>query len=61
MFRFENRGFPVVLTVHDELVVEHPAITEDLVKDIMAERPQWAVDIGLPIAVEAWNGKRYRK
>jgi len=24
MFRFEEQGFPVVLTVHDELVVEHP-------------------------------------
>jgi len=61
MFRFEERGFPVVLTVHDEIVVEHPAITEDLVKEIMSERPQWAVEIELPVAVEAWSGRRYRK
>jgi DNA polymerase len=61
MFRFEECGFPVVLTVHDEIVVEHPAITEERVKEIMPERPGWASLIGLPIAVEAWVGKRYRK
>jgi DNA polymerase bacteriophage-type len=61
MFRFEARGFPVVLTVHDEIVVEHRGITEEAVKEIMSERPQWAVDLGLPVAVEAWVGKRYRK
>ena len=61
MFRFEERGYPVILTVHDEIVVEHPSITEAIVKEIMAEQPQWAVGLGVPIAVEAWTGKRYRK
>jgi DNA polymerase len=61
MFRFEERGFPVILTVHDEIVVEDPAITEELMIEIMSERPKWAVDLGVPIAVEAWVGKRYRK
>ena len=61
MFRFEERGFPVVLTVHDEIVIEHPEITKELVKEIMSERPQWAVEIELPVAVEAWSGRRYRK
>ena len=61
MFRFEERGFPIVLTVHDEIVVEQPAITESLMVEIMSERPKWAVDLGVPIAVEAWVGKRYRK
>ena len=61
MLRFEARGFPVVLTVHDEIVVEHPSITEDTIKEIMSEQPQWAADLKLPIAVEAWIGKRYRK
>jgi len=61
MFRFEERGFPVVLTVHDEIVIEHPEITKELVKEIMSERPQWAIDVGLPVAVESWIGNRYRK
>jgi DNA polymerase len=61
MFRFEERGFPVVLTVHDEIVVEHPDITAAMVEEIMSESPEWAIDIGLPVAVEAWVGKRYRK
>jgi len=61
VFRFEERGFPVVLTVHDEIVVEHPAITEQQMVEIMSEQPKWAIDLGVPIAVEAWFGKRYRK
>ena len=61
MFRFEARGFPVVMHCHDEIVVEHPEITVPLVQEIMQERPSWAVDLGVPIAVEAWVGKRYRK
>jgi DNA polymerase len=61
MFRFEARGFPIVLTVHDEIVVEHRRITKEIVEEIMSQRPHWAVDIGLPIAVEAWIGRRYKK
>jgi DNA polymerase len=61
MFRFEARGFPVVMHCHDEIVVEHPDITIGAVEEIMSMRSQWAIDIGLPIAVEAWVGKRYRK
>jgi DNA polymerase bacteriophage-type len=61
MFRFEGRGFPVVMHCHDEIVVEHPNITKPLMEEIMAERPAWASNLGVPIAVEAWVGKRYRK
>jgi DNA polymerase len=61
MLRLEARGYPVVMHCHDETVVEHPEITEELMKEIMSERPQWAIDLGVPIAVEAWVGKRYRK
>jgi DNA polymerase len=61
MFRFEAHGFPVTAHCHDEITVEHPEITEAAVKEIMAERPQWAAELGVPITVEAWAGKRYRK
>jgi DNA polymerase len=61
MFRFEERGFPVVAHCHDEIVVEHPNITKPLMEEIMSERPQWAAKLGVPIGVEAWVGKRYRK
>jgi DNA polymerase len=61
MSRFEERGFPVVLTVHDEIVVEHPHITKELVEEIMSERPPWAQKLGVPIAAKAWVGKQYGK
>jgi DNA polymerase len=61
IFRFEARGCPVVLHCHDEIVVEHPDITAAMVEEIMSELPEWAADIGLPVAVEAWIGSRYRK
>jgi DNA polymerase bacteriophage-type len=61
MFRLEERGFPVVLTVHDEIVVEHPHITKGIMEEIMAVRPQWSEKTGVPIAVKAWVDKRYRK
>ena len=61
IFRLEARGYPVVMHCHDEIVVEHPDITASLMQEIMAERPQWAADLNVPVAVEAWVGKRYRK
>jgi DNA polymerase bacteriophage-type len=61
MFRCEERGFPIVLTVHDEIVVEHPRITEAIVEEIMDQRPCWAAELGVPITAKAWIGKRYRK
>jgi DNA polymerase len=61
MFRLEERGFPVVMHCHDEIVVEHPEITAELMKEIMSERPRWAVELGVPVMVKAWVGRRYRK
>jgi DNA polymerase len=61
MLRFEVRGYPVVMHCHDEIVVEHPGITETIVREIMEERPAWAVELGVPVTVEPWIGKRYRK
>jgi len=61
MLRFEARGYPVVLHVHDEIVVEHPLITEELIREIMETREKWAVELDVPVRVEAWVGKRYCK
>jgi DNA polymerase len=61
MFGFEEAGYPIVFTVHDEVVCEHPEITKPVMEEIMATRPAWAEKLGVPVAVEAWVGRRYRK
>ena len=61
MFAFEERGYQIVLTVHDEVLIEHPQITKMAMENIMVERPGWAEKIGVPLAAKAWVGKRYRK
>jgi DNA polymerase len=61
MFRFEKAGFPIVLTVHDELIIENPGISEAIIKEIMEARPDWAEKLGIPVRVKAWTGKRYGK
>lgn len=61
MVRVENAGYPVILTVHDEVVCEPKAdfgSAEEFEK-LMVELPEWAA--GLPVAAEAWQGERYRK
>lgn len=63
MFGVENAGYPVILTVHDEIVSEVDEDRRDLNEDsfasIMAQLPHWAE--GLPVAVGAWEDKRYIK
>ena len=57
--RFEARGIPIVLTIHDEAVAEVPAgsITEAEFLAILLEPPAWAV--GLPLAGKVWSGTHY--
>lgn len=59
--RLEAAGYPVVLTVHDEILCEPKAATASLdeMHRIMLEPVPWAP--GLPLAVEGWIGQRYRK
>ena len=63
MLRLEHNGYPVVMHVHDEAVVEIPASkSADATHDIerlMAVVPGWAK--GLPVAAEGWRAVRYRK
>lgn len=63
MFKLEDNGFPIVLTVHDEIVAEPEKINADekAFKEIMEDRPQWAKDLQVPVAVETWAAERYRK
>ena len=63
MIKLEANGFPVVLTVHDEIVCEVPIDNADekAFSQIMTESPDWAKAIKFPVKVETWQGDRYRK
>lgn len=60
MLRVDESNFDVVLSVHDELLAEDDEAGRlEEFRNLMAETPKWAV--GLPVKVDAWEGKRYRK
>lgn len=61
MLRVEARGWPVVLTVHDEVVSEVPvgAATAEEYEAELCRGAAWAE--GLPLAAEGCVSKRYRK
>lgn len=63
MFKCEQNGMPVVLTVHDEIVTQTEAWNADpkALEQIMCEIPDWAKGMSIPVAAECWSGDRYRK
>ena len=61
MMALEIKGYPVILSVHDEIICEVPEDfgSLDEMIDIMTRVPAWAE--GCPINAEGKEGKRYRK
>jgi DNA polymerase bacteriophage-type len=58
----EAAGYPVILTIHDELVTEpidDPRLTAGRLSEIMSSPLSWAP--GLPLAASGFEGPRYRK
>lgn len=59
MTQLDRAGFPLALTVHDEVVAEAgPERLAEFTR-LMQELPAWAA--GLPLAVETFATRRYRK
>jgi DNA polymerase len=62
MFRVEAAGYPIILTVHDEIVCERKIGTGGDIKEfnrLMSIVPSWCP--GMVIGVAGWFGTRYRK
>jgi len=62
MMLAEANDYPLVLTVHDELVTEphdEPRFTAEGLSKILATVPEWAP--GLPLAAKGFESYRYRK
>ena len=61
MLRLEKKEYPVIFSVHDEIVCEVPENKKSLAdyNEILCESPKWAA--GLPIKAECWSGTRYKK
>jgi DNA polymerase bacteriophage-type len=61
IIRLEKAGFPVVLTVHDEVLCLVPEGQDrlDEFRAILTEVPAWAE--GFPLNAKVWRGKRFTK
>lgn len=61
MFNVEAAGYPIVLTIHDEILSEVDAAfgSADEYAELMSRPLAWAE--GLPLTTKAWEGDRYAK
>lgn len=61
MLNVEKNNYPVVFTVHDELVCEVEQNKTDIegFNNVMSASPKWA--FGLPLNVDTYISKRYKK
>lgn len=61
MMRLETSGYPVIMSVHDEIICEVPIGRGSLQEmiEMMTMVPQWAA--GCPISAEGKEGIRYEK
>jgi len=61
IIRLQDKGYPTIMHVHDEIVSEVPegfgSVHE--MENIMSTPPEWALD--LPLGAEGFRTKRYRK
>jgi DNA polymerase len=61
MLRLERAGYPITMTVHDEVISEVVAGFGSVAEfeKLLSTTPPWAA--GCPVKAEGWRGKRYRK
>ena len=61
VLRLEDRGYPVVLHVHDEIVADVPKDKGSLeeFEELMCVLPGWAK--GIPVEAEGYESERYKK
>ena len=64
MFEAEKEGFIILMTIHDEIVVESPIgskLNLDKLLECMTRCPWWAEGIGFVLKAEGYEGFYYRK
>ena len=61
MLRIEDAGYPIVMSVHDEIVCEvaDDGLDIKVFENLMSKVPAWAE--GCPVSAEGWIGKRFKK
>jgi DNA polymerase len=61
MLRVEEKGYPIVMHCHDEIIAEVPEGTGsvDEMCEVMAVQPEWAE--GLPLRADGYSCSFYQK